>query len=181
MYRTKNLILEPIVDDSWCDQYSWFDDQEVCKYNSHGKLTNRDLGKINPENNILWAVSLCGSRTHIGNIMLANINWIDRNAEFSCIFGEKKYWGKGYATEAAEVLFKHGFEKLNLHKIWLGTAAVNGGMIKVADNLGMEQEGFLKEHLFLEGQYVNCVMLGITRLMWNKRQAYTDILNKDSK
>ena len=161
----------------------WFQDQEVTKYNSHGKLMKPppDFDSIDPEKQIIWAVCAelqqwvshapvsagmePAGHKHIGNVML-EIDWINRSAEFSCIFGEKKYWGKGYATKAIRQLFEHGFDKLNLHKIWLGTPVTNGAMAHIAENLGMIEEGMLTDQMFLEGEYVDVARFGILRSDW---------------
>ena len=110
-----------------------------------------------------------GSDIHVGNIALQNINWINRTAEFAGIIGEKKYWGKGIGTEAIRLLFAHGFDKLNLNKIYLGTAEHNKGMITIALKLGMKQEGILKNHVFLNGDYCNIYQFGIMRDKWHQK------------
>lgn len=146
----------------------WFQDQEVCKYNSHGVLNNKPLSNLDPSTSVLWAVhskSAVNSK-HIGNVCLSNIDWISRKAEFSCIFGDKSLWGNGFATTAIFRLFDHGFNKLNLHKIWLGTAATNKAMIRIAEKLGMREEGVLVEDVFLEGRYVDIFRFGILKSDW---------------
>ena len=164
----------------------WFQDQEVTKYNSHGKLMKPppDFDSIDPEKQIIWAVCAelqqwvshapvsagmePAGHKHIGNVML-EIDWINRSAEFSCIFGEKEYWGKEYATKAAMAAFEHGFNKLNLHKIWLGTPETNIAMIKIAKKLGMYEEGLLVDQMFLEGEYVDVLRYGLTKYQMEHR------------
>ncbi|MEZ4947801.1 MAG: GNAT family N-acetyltransferase [Saprospiraceae bacterium] len=49
----------------------------------------------------------------------------------------KKYWGKGFATEASKACLQFGFEKLNLEKI-IGTARIdNPASWKVLEKAGM--------------------------------------------
>jgi len=105
---------------------------------------------------------------HIGNISLQSINWINRSAEYAVIVGDKSYWGKGYATEASLLLFEHGFKRLNLHKIWTGTAKTNIGMQHVAKKLGMQWEGMFREAMFLNGQYVDILTYGILKKEFNQ-------------
>jgi RimJ/RimL family protein N-acetyltransferase len=165
-------------------------DQEVCKYNSHGlfpytkeeeKAWHRKI-----ENNEVVAWAVIGKTSinannlkpgdelhpggfwedaryyvHIGNVSLQSINWINRSAEFAIILGEKSWWGQGVATEALQILINHGFNKLNLHRIWSGTAAENIGMLRVFKKLNMEHEGTFKDGVFLNGQYVNVLCWSI--------------------
>lgn len=53
----------------------------------------------------------------------------------------KKFWGKGYATEAAFACIKYGFEKLNLHSIVGRAIPDNKSSIKVLQKCGMIDMG----------------------------------------
>lgn len=145
----------------------WFTNQVVCRYNSHGKyshLNNYKNIEWGDRNRILWAVFLerKGINKHIGNVSL-HIDWLNRSAEFGCIFGEINEWGKGYAAQAMKWLIDHAFEKLNLNRVWLGTAIENIGMIKAAEKVGMTKEGVLKSAVWLNGAYMDIVRYGIIK------------------
>jgi ribosomal-protein-alanine N-acetyltransferase len=51
------------------------------------------------------------------------------------------HWGKGYATEALNLILDFGFDTLNLHRIQAGCAVANIGSIKVLEKAGMIREG----------------------------------------
>jgi len=167
----------------------WFHDPNVTRYNSHGLFPYTKnqmqafLVRLESSSDIVWAVMAKEARSasiknktypsddkyfhrHIGNVSLQNINWINRSAEFATIFGEKEYWGKGYCTEAAKLLFEHGFKKLGLHRIWTGTAKTNTGMIEVAKKLGMTREGIFRDGTFLYGKFINVCAYGILEDEW---------------
>jgi ribosomal-protein-alanine N-acetyltransferase len=156
---------------------TWFQDQEVCKYNSHGKFPkNADYFRafyaaLNGEDEVVWA--LCHATDgHIGNLSLQAISLIDRNAEFAVILGDKRHWGKGIGFAAAGQLLRHGFEKLNLTRVYCGTAATNEPMRNLALRLGMMQEGVRRKHMYLEGQWVDMVEYGVLKDEFRfKRQA----------
>ena len=167
LYTLGSLIITALTKEMAKEITHWFHDQEVTKHNSHGILAQKvpTFESIDPNNQIIWAVNILAGEghiggTHIGNVML-EIDWLNRKAEFSCIFGEKKHWGKGYATKAIRQLFEHGFNKLNLNKIWLGTPYTNHGMLAIARKLEMEQEGVLVNDMFLEGDYVDVIRFAI--------------------
>lgn len=178
IYETKNLRIKPFTEYEMQGPYiNWFHDQDITKHNAHGlfpytKTEQKEfLEFVEKNENIVWAVYLKENTEfdsfknshHIGNISLSQINWIDRSAEFACVFGEKQHWGKGYCTEAAQVLFDHGFDKLNLNRIWTGTAATNIGMQKVAEKLGMVKEGVFREGTFLNGKYTDIYVYGLLK------------------
>ena len=146
----------------------WFEDQDVCRYNRHGKFPkSREyfldyIASLNREERVVWAV--CHQVDgHIGNIALENISFIDRSAEFAIIMGAREHWGKGVAKCAGRTLIKHGFEKLNLFRICCGTAASNKGMCNLAVSLGMQQEGIRRKAFYLDGQWQDTIEFGLLR------------------
>ena len=52
---------------------------------------------------------------------------------------DKKYWGKGYATEAAKVVLAFGLEELKLEKIYSFTAKGNLPSINVMKKIGLQE------------------------------------------
>ena len=153
----------------------WFYDQEVTKYNSHGlfpygreKMLDYIIMAESGEKDIVWAIVDNKSKEHIGNVSLQRINGINRSAEFAIVIGEKDYWGKGIAFEVLFTLFEHAFKKLNIHRIWTGTAECNIGMIKTAEKLGMILEGRLNEAVYLNGRYEDVLCYAILEDEWTK-------------
>lgn len=148
----------------------WFNDPEVCKYNSHYKFPytkEKALDYIQYANSaqnalILGVVDKTNDR-HIGNVSLQGIDFINRNAEFAIIIGDKDYWGKGFATEAATLLIAHGFRELNLHRIYCGTSVKNIGMQKLAEKISMKQEGVRRQAILTDGFLVDLIEYGILR------------------
>lgn len=147
---------------------SWFEDQDVCRYNSHGKYFKTQdyfkeyLKSLNGEDRVVWAICHIADG-HIGNISLQSISSINRHAEFAILLGDRRHWGKGVARLAGAKLIEHGFDKLNLEKIYCGTAAGNAAMRKLALGLGMVEEGCRRNHLYLDGCWVDVVEYGLLR------------------
>ncbi len=146
---------------------NWLNDSEVCEYNNHHRFAYSKVQAeefINSTNNKLELVlAICDNKTeaHIGNISLQKIDWISRNAEFAILLGEKDYWGKGVATEAAQMIISHGFSELNLARIYCGTSVENTGMQKLANALNMSHEGAREKALFKHGAYIDILEYGL--------------------
>ncbi len=147
---------------------SWFEDQEVCRFNSHGKFARseeyfrRYVRSLNEVDSVVWAI--CHrEHGHIGNISLQAISPLNRNAEFAVILGDRRHWGSGVGRLAGRQLLAHGFGKLGLERVYCGTAATNTAMRKLAAALDMREEGVRRHHLFLEGQWVDVVEFGVLR------------------
>lgn len=165
----EKVYLRPITDEDLNANYrEWFNDEEVCRYNSHHRFPNYDEDMadyyervIKSHENLVLAI--CDKKTdaHVGNIALQNIGSLNQSAEFAILIGDKAQWGKGVGKEAAKLLLKHGFDQLNLHRIYCGTSEDNIGMRKLAAALGFQEEGRARDGIFKNGSFKNVVHYGI--------------------
>ncbi len=149
---------------------NWFNDQEVCRHNSHGRFPStreKMLAYIRmlqtSEDHLVWAVIEKESGLHVGNVALQSINMINRAAEFAIIMGDKERWGRGYALEAAKTIIRHGFAKLGLNRVYCGTSENNNGMLRLAGRLEMKQEGVRREAFFENAEFVDVIEFGLLR------------------
>lgn len=147
---------------------TWLNDPEVCRFNSHARFPvgKEELKKYVREakqtsSMQVFAIVTKRGETHIGNISLQNINYIDRSAELAIIIGDKRYWGKGIGLEAWKLIMNYGFRILNLHRLYCGCADKNLGMRKIAEKSGMKPEGRRREAFFKDGGYDDTLEFGI--------------------
>lgn len=167
----EGIYLRPLVANDINDNYiSWLNDAEVCKYNSHHIFpynkhkAEEYLKSISLSENVLVLAMIAKeSKKHIGNISLQHIDLLNNSAEFAILLGDKDYWGKGMAKEASLLIVKHGFLELNLHRIYCGTASENIAMQKLANFLGMSEEGRRKEAQYKNGKYNDIIEFGILK------------------
>ena len=84
---------------------------------------------------------------------------------------DSRYWGKGYATEAARAALAIGFEELQLPEIVSFAARANQRSHRVMERLGMRCAGELFEHPLLpEGHPLRThVLYRLTREQWLAR------------
>ncbi|ABZ94469.1 Acetyltransferase [Leptospira biflexa serovar Patoc strain 'Patoc 1 (Ames)'] len=148
----------------------WFNDPEVCFGNSHGVFPVNQKSLVEYIDNsyksnqqLVFAMIENKNHTHIGNISLQGINWINRTAEFAIFLGEKSYWGKGLAVQAGNLIVNHGFSDMNLNRIYCGTFSNNQGMIKLAKALKMTQEGVRRKAIYKNGIYLDMIEFGVLR------------------
>jgi len=62
---------------------------------------------------------------HIGNCTCCNINETKGDAEIGIIIGDRRYWDKGYGTDAVNYLVDYIFENSSVVRIYLKTLASN--------------------------------------------------------
>jgi [ribosomal protein S5]-alanine N-acetyltransferase len=166
---SKDYFVRPLKEDDLDGPYpGWFEDQDVCRYNSHGKFFytkayfQQYVADLNKEDRVVWAICHVADG-HIGNISLQQISFLNRSAEYAIILGDKRHWGRQVGLLASRALLRHGFLKLNLERVYCGTAVTNEGMKKLAIAIGMSLEGTRRRDLFLDGSWVDVVEYGILR------------------
>lgn len=102
-------------------------------------------------------------KTSVGMISLIDINIVNRRAEPArfLIGNEKAVEGIPAAAEAEKLLFEFAFNKLKLLRIYGTVAANNTKMITWNKFIGIKEEGRLRNHLFLDGKFIDAVFLGL--------------------
>lgn len=166
---SERIYLKPLSLEELDGGYvNWLNDSEVCKYNSHGEVLYTRERAIKFIQSLkedstreVWAVYLKEGNIHIGNISLQCIDKKNNNAEIAFLFGEKRFWGKGYAQEASKLLMKRAFSELKLHRLYFGTHCENVAMQKLGEHLGFLREGVLKESQFKNGKYNDVLIYGL--------------------
>ena len=103
----------------------------------------------------------------IGNTSFISILEIDRCAEIGIMLGEKSWWNKGYGTETMRTMLRHGFETLNLHRIWLQVYANNQRGMRAYEKAGFRREGIYREGHYQAGKYHDIILMSILRQEWD--------------
>lgn len=74
---------------------------------------------------------------------------------------QRRFWNRGYATDACAALLKFGFDTLGLHRVQTTVTVENHGSIRVLQKIGMRQEGHLVERLRIHGRWTDSVLFAI--------------------
>ncbi|MCX6079422.1 MAG: GNAT family protein [Chloroflexi bacterium] len=110
------------------------------------------------------------SWTHIGNVGLHQIEWTNRCAIFGIFIGDKTFWNNGYGSEATLLTLKHGFETLNLNRIYLHVFETNPRAIHVYEKIGFIREGKLRQATFRNGLYIDTLIMSMLRSEWEAKK-----------
>ncbi len=102
----------------------------------------------------------------VGNCGLFGIDWQNRFAEIGIHIGEKGYWNQGFGTKAMLLILKHGFENLNLHRLWLRVFETNLRAVRSYEKAGFKEEGKLRQAQFIDGKYVDVMIMSVLKTEW---------------
>ncbi len=92
-----------------------------------------------------------------------------RSAWVSIGIGERELWGKGYGSDAMNVILRYGFVELNLHRVNLVTFGFNHRAIRSYEKVGFVREGNLRAAMLRYGERQDLVMMGILRSEWQSQ------------
>lgn len=100
-------------------------------------------------------------RQLIGHISLYGIKRFPYSSAFVGYAMDEHYTGKGIATEAVKLVIQFAFDYLNLHRIEAFIAPENKKSIRVVEKMGFQQEGLMRELLYINGKWVDHYMYAL--------------------
>ncbi|NBI27586.1 N-acetyltransferase [Chengkuizengella sp. YPA3-1-1] len=89
-------------------------------------------------------------------------NWLNNGI----VIYDSKYWSGGYGTEAFSLWTDYIFEKMDVVRIGISTWSGNERMIRLANKIGMVEEGRIRKARIVNGEYCDSVKMGILREEW---------------
>lgn len=170
--KGKKTILRPLNKETDLQScLRWINDQEVIQYISVYLPSSKqdeekwfDNLQKRKEDVVLGIETL--DNAFIGITGLHNINWKDRTAVHGVLIGEKKYWGRGYGTDANMVLLNYAFNTLNLRKICSSVIVFNERSINYHATCGYQIEGTRRRQVYKKGKYWDVIFLGVFKEEW---------------
>ncbi len=106
----------------------------------------------------------------IGNCSFFHIEWTNRAAEFGIMIGDKSIWNKGYGTETVELILQHGFDTLNLNRVFLRVYSSNPRARRAYEKAGFVFEGTMREAVYKRGKYADVHFMSVLRSEWDARR-----------
>lgn len=106
----------------------------------------------------------------IGNSGLFDIDHVAHSAEIGIMIGDKSVWNQGLGTEAMSLLLRHGFETLNLNRVFLRVHANNPRAIRCYQKVGFVHEGTMREAVFRRGKYEDMHLMSVLQKEWTGRK-----------
>jgi len=107
----------------------------------------------------------------IGFIGLFDLYQHHGDALVAIALGERNFWGKGYGTDAMQVLLRCAFCELNLRRVGLIVFEYNPRAIRSYEKAGFTLEGRVRGALMREGRRWDFLYMGILRQEWQEGQA----------
>lgn len=177
--RGEKTTLRPLLLSDALRLTKWMQDREVVKLvrGQEKKLTLKEVKKWirgfpkDKESKHFAIETLDG--IHIGSIDFKFLDLRNRNGEIGITIGDKRFWNKGYGTDAIQTLMVYGFKGLKLHRIDLAVFSYNKRAIAVYKKLGFKKEGESREQVLWGKRFYNSILMGILSREWRKQNKFS--------
>lgn len=167
MLNGKLISLGPVIPADFPTLFRWGNDLESARvnevyrpsdWNSHQEWWS-NIGK--DPSKVVFAIRKHGSNNIIGHVQIMNISGIHQSAHISVRIGEAAERGHGYGREATSLAVAYCWNHLNLGRIGVTVFKTNERALKVYSSLGFEMEGLLRRAFFIDGQWVDVVLMSM--------------------
>lgn len=156
--RAEGLVLRAFRDSDLADLRAAFADPDILAWNPGPADEDGAAGFVVSRNDwsagdhASWAIADADDRL-VGSVSMHKIDHDQTDAEIG-------YWiapwgrGSGIATRAVRAAVGFGFERLDLHRIYLFHAVENAGSCGVARAVGFTHEGTLRQsYRYADGRF----------------------------
>ena len=166
----EKIILRPLKIEDLEKTHEWRNNLELIKLTQgirFPKTLEMDRDWFNnalndkSNRNIYFGIDEIETGEFIGIIQLNNIDYISRNANWGFMIGETKNQSKGIGTEFSILILNYTFNELNLIKITSYIVDNNKISNKLFRKLGFIEEGVLKNHYFVNGEYKDIMIMSL--------------------
>jgi RimJ/RimL family protein N-acetyltransferase len=177
--RTERLLLRPYTEHDFDALYDIQSRPDVVRYLYVGTRDREQVreslrqkiaasGLREEGDNLTLAVVLPETGELIGDVILIWHSRDHRQGEIGYTF-HPDHGGHGYATEAAEVMLRLGFEVFGLHRLVGRLDARNTASARVLERLGMRHEARLVQNEMVKGEWTDELVYAMLEEEWRAR------------
>lgn len=176
LLKGKKVRLTSLNEEDFPKIYEWYNDayslrlfDTIPSYPySQEHISNWIKDKQKSSNDYVFAIRNIVNDDFLGYIDLNSISWNNRVATLSIGIGASDVRGKGYGTEAMQLILEFGFHELNLHRIQLSVLSYNEPAIGLYEKVGFVKEGCFREYVQRDGKKYDMYLYGILYEEWLK-------------
>jgi RimJ/RimL family protein N-acetyltransferase len=179
--RTRRLLLRPFEPGDLSDLFAYLSRADVSRFlyseplGDTGEAEQDLLRKMsgdqltNHHETLVLAVVWPEARRVIGDVLLHYSSQAHKQGEIGYVFNPE-YHGKGFATEAVQVMLEIGLRGLGMHRIVGRCDARNLASLRVMERLGMTPEAHLVENEFVKGEWTDELVYAVREDTWRRQQ-----------
>ncbi len=105
----------------------------------------------------------------IGTCAFSQLDGDNGSTLYHITIGEPDAWGRGYGTEATELMLAHAFTRLGLHRVALTVFEFNSRAIRAYEKCGFSVEGRARQAIFRDGKFWDEIHMSVLLDEWDAR------------
>ena len=161
--ETSRLTLRPVHPDDLPHIYRGLSHPEVIPYYGVSFATLEETERVQmtwyaslreQQTGIWWVIFDRTTKEFMGAGGFNDWNHDHRKAEIG-FWLLPEYWGQGIMTEAMQLLFRYGFDTMNLHRIEGYVESGNRKSRRAVEKTGFAHEGTMRECEWKEGRFIS--------------------------
>jgi len=134
--KTDAALLDTILRDTRVTRFLPF----RVRHESGVQFVARVLQEQRRGDGVAFVILKTGSEELVGQMRLMNWSRLERQAEIG-YFLRRRWWGHGFASEAAKLVCRFGFRSMDLYRIRASVVAGNDASDRVLAKAGFRWEG----------------------------------------
>lgn len=169
------VTIGPFVPEDYPAMYCWANDVAAARLDGAFRPINlvdvlrQFENAAKDPSRVMFAIRRRNETAIIGYLFIQNINSVHRSADIGIRIGEEKNRGQGYGKEALTMALDYCWRHLNLNRIGLIVFRNNQRAISIYKAAGFHAEGRLKKLFFIDGSWVDVLLMAAFRPSRRKR------------
>lgn len=172
------VMLREYQSDDFASIRSWVNDAQVTRYLSTrfwAPQTTVDTQEFlsrmmqSSHNAFNYVIADAQDGRYIGQLDMFRVDWRLRQGEIGMVIAGAEDRGRGYGTEALELLAAFAFNSLGLERIELEVHMENAAALRCYQKAGFTLEGVKRHAYYNDGRFADLGMMSILREDWLAR------------
>lgn len=169
MLLGKRISLGPIIPLDFPSLFTWANDLDALRFDAAYRPMDfvthsqwcENLGR--DQSMVVFAIRKLDDPAIIGYVRINNISAVHRAADFGIRIGAEADRGQGYGKEATALALDFCWRHLNLNRVQLIVFSHNTRAMRAYAAAGFEREGLLRQAVFINGEWIDIVPMGVLR------------------
>lgn len=154
----------------------WYRDPEISRLTRYrtDPMTSEEIeryfrGRVLGGDTLSYAIHLRDGDRLIGAATFSQLDVPNGSVTYHITIGERDCWGRGFGSEATELMLGLAFDRLGLHRVGLAVFEFNGRAIRAYEKAGFRVEGRLRDTIVRDGRRWDELSMSILEEEWRAR------------
>ena len=172
--ETERLLIQPFTEAFLTPRYlGWLNDRDLVRYSEqrHREHTLEScrayMESFEGTPHYFWALLLKKNGRHIGNLN-AYVDPHNGVTDMGILIGAPEAAGQGLGKEAWAGAADYLFYEVGIRKLSAGCLSCNRAMMRLAQSVGMREDGRRQRHYLVDGEETDIVYWSVFQEEWKE-------------